>query len=150
MLQNSERFDFSDYQNNHPYFTGMSSDAIENLKLKNKKVIGKFKDELCGERMLEFVGLREKMYSYRSESKEIKKLGGMQKSVVKREIHFKHYKQCLLNQQRMTSTMHLFKVKKDHVQSVSQNKTSLSSYDDKRYLLHDNVSSLAHGHYRIK
>ena len=128
----------------------MSSDAIKNLKLKNNKVIGKFKDELKGDRMLEFVGLRAKMYSYRSESKEIKKLKGIKTSVVKREIHFEHYKQCLLNQQRMTSTMHLFKVKKHRVQSVSQNKVSLSSYDDKCYLLHDNVSSLAHGHYRIK
>ena len=105
MLQNSERFDFSDYPNNHPCFTDMSSDAIKNLKLKNNKVIGKFKDELKGDRMLEFVGLRAKMYSYRSESKEIKKLKGIKTSVVKREIHFEHYKQCLLNQQRMTSNL---------------------------------------------
>ena len=31
---------------------------------KNKKVIGKFKDEAVGVPVVEFVGLRSKMYSY--------------------------------------------------------------------------------------
>ena len=150
MIKNSEHFDFSDYPNSHSCFTGMSLNAIEKLKLKNKKVIGKFKDELKGEEMLEFVGLRAKMYSYKTNSDEVKKCKGIKTSVVKQEIQFDHYKDCLLNQQRMSSTMHLFKVKNHHVQSIVQNKISLSCYDDKRYLLSDNVSSLAYGHYRIK
>ena len=50
----------------------------------------------------------------------------------------------------MTANMNRFHVQKHHVQSVVQNKVSLSCYDDKRYLLDDSVSSLAHGHYGIK
>ena len=125
--------------------------------MKNKKVIGKFKDELDGTRTLEFVGLRPKMYSFRAEEKipkfrdsdEVKKLKGLQNAVVNREIHFKHYKECLFNQNRIVSTQRRFQVKKHQVQSVTQNKISLSAYDDKRFLLSDNISSLAFGHVQI-
>ena len=46
-------FDNSDYPESSPYFYK-----------KNKKVIGKFKDEAAGVPVCEFVGLRSKMYSY--------------------------------------------------------------------------------------
>jgi len=37
---------------------------------KTKKVIGKFKDEAAGKPILEFIGLKSKMYSYRKEEHE--------------------------------------------------------------------------------
>ena len=117
--------------------------------MKSKKVIGKFKDELNGEPMLEFVGLRAKMYSYRTAATEVKKLKGIKSSVVEHNINFAHYKECLNSHKRMTAEQTLFKVTKHHVQTVVQNKISLSSYDDKRYLL-NNISSLAYGHYEIE
>ena len=46
-------FDNSDYPENSPYHCNA-----------NKKVIGKFKDEACGAPIVEFVGLKSKMYSY--------------------------------------------------------------------------------------
>tara|TARA_B100000378_G_C17723817_1_gene299756 strand:- start:21 stop:407 length:387 start_codon:yes stop_codon:yes gene_type:complete len=127
----------------------MSPNAIKDLQLRNKKVLGKFKDELKGVPMLEFVGLRSKMYSFRTSSKEVKKLKGIKTSVVKRDIHFAHYKECLESHKRMTAKQTLFTVEKHHVKTVVQNKISLSSYDDKRYLL-NNISSLAYGHYEIE
>ena len=30
------------------------------------------------------------------------------------------------------------------------NKISINSYDNKRYMLNDGITSLAHGHYKIK
>jgi len=48
----------SDYPKDHPLYSD-----------KNKKVIGKFKDELNSIKMLEYIELRSKMYSYRTESK---------------------------------------------------------------------------------
>jgi len=52
-------FDNSDYPKSSKYFFK-----------ENKKVIGKFKDEAAGEPILEFVGLKSKMYSYIKEEYE--------------------------------------------------------------------------------
>ena len=150
MVNDSEWFDFCDYPDEHACFRNMSKDEIKQIKLKNKKRIGKFKDEMCGERMLEFIGLRAKMYTYRSAAGETKKLKGIKSSVVKREIHFEHYKQCLVNRERMLSSMCRFNTHKHQVQTLKQTKVSLSCYDDKRYLLADSVTSLAYGHYKLR
>ena len=48
-----DRFDNSDYNKESPFYNTA-----------NKKVIGKFKDEACGVPVVEFIGLRSKMYSY--------------------------------------------------------------------------------------
>ena len=50
--ENKNLFDFSDYSKDSKIF-----DAI------NEKVIGKMKDEVKGEIISEFVGLKSKMYS---------------------------------------------------------------------------------------
>ena len=52
MKKESHLYDFSEYPNDHPNY-----DPI------NKKVIGKFKDETNSKSILEFLGLRSKMYS---------------------------------------------------------------------------------------
>ena len=48
----------------------------------NKKVISKMKDELNGEIIEEFVGLRAKMYLLKTKKVEMKKTKGVKKSVV--------------------------------------------------------------------
>ena len=52
MLEDSHLYDFSEYPKNHP-----------NCSLTNKKVLGKFKDELNGKILTEFCSLKPKMYS---------------------------------------------------------------------------------------
>ena len=51
-----ERFATSDYPTNHPF--GIKTGL-------NSKVLGMFKDEACGKQIVEFVGLRAKLYSYK-------------------------------------------------------------------------------------
>lgn len=75
MKQHSNMFDFSDYPNNHP----LHSD-------KNKKIIGKFKDELHGELALEFVGLKSKMYSLKSSNAEKKTAKGISTRIVRKKL----------------------------------------------------------------
>ena len=55
-----------------------------------------FKDELDGKIMTEFCALRAKAYAYLIEDdSEHKKANGMKKCIVKREITFKNYVDCL-------------------------------------------------------
>ena len=62
---------------------------------KNKKVIGLMKDELGGQIMKEFVGLRAKPYSYlKDNNDEDKKSKGTEKCVIKRKLKFQDYKNC--------------------------------------------------------
>ena len=65
-------------------------------KVKNKKVIGLIQDELGGEGMKEFVGLRAKAYSYlKDNNDEDKKAKGTKTCVKKRTLKFQDYENCL-------------------------------------------------------
>jgi len=147
MLENSSLFDFSDYSDSHPCFETLSQEEINKIKLQNKKRIGCFKDEVHGNKITEFVGLRAKVYAFKVNEHEIKKLKGIKKYVVARDIHFNHYKNCLVNRKQQKAEMNTFRSTKHQVQSVCVNKTSLSCYDDKRWLCPDGITTLAYGHY---
>ena len=68
------RFDTSNFERDRPLPKG-----------KNKKVIGLMKDELGGQIMKEFVGLRPKSYSYlKDNNDEDKKAKGTKKCVIKK------------------------------------------------------------------
>ena len=84
-----DRFDTSGYPSDHP--SGIPSGF-------NKKVLGMFKDEVNGNVIDEFVGLRAKLYSYKMfEGKESKKCKGVKKSVVKKSITHEDYKKMFTN-----------------------------------------------------
>jgi hypothetical protein len=75
-------------------------DNIYNIPLVNKKVIGKFKDELNGKIMAEFIGLRSKLYSFteHNSGKEVKKAKGVKKSVVDKEICHNDFQKYMSSQ----------------------------------------------------
>ena len=58
----------------------------------NSKVLGMFKDEAGGKQIVEFVGLRATLYSYKMlDGSEVKKCKGETKNVTKRSIQFDDY-----------------------------------------------------------
>lgn len=84
MKANIERFDTSDYPNDNVY--GMPRD--------NKKVPGLFKDELNGEILAEFAGLRAKCYAALPLSAKLNKCKCPKKSVVHRRATQSDYIDC--------------------------------------------------------
>ena len=67
----------------------------------NKKVIGKMKDKCGGIPIVEFCGLRSKMYSYLKENENWDcKAKGIKKNVIKKQIRLQHYKDALFKQEQ--------------------------------------------------
>ena len=51
---------------------------------------------------------------------------------------------------QMKSVMSAIRSTKHNVHTVQINKTSLSCFDDKRYIRNDGIATLAHGHKDIR
>ena len=116
-----ERFDTSDYPENHP--SGIPTGC-------NKKVVGKVKDEANGKVIEEFVGLRAKMYSYKMfEGEENKKCKGIKKAVVKESITHKDYN-CLLTGKEQLRKMTILRSYDHEVYTEEVNKIALAQQDD--------------------
>jgi hypothetical protein len=135
-------FDTSAYPKDHP--SGIRAGL-------NKKVIGMFKDEAAGKQIEEFVGLRAKLYSYKIfEGREEKKCKGVKKNVVENTITHDDYIDCLFNKTGQFRRMNVIRSYKHEVYTEEVNKVALSGDDDKRVVQADSVSTLAHGHWRLK
>ena len=135
-----DMFDNSDYPESSPYFDKT-----------NKKIIGKFKDEACSIPIIEFVGLKSKMYSYvKDNEKGGKTAKGIKKNVIKNNIKHEDYKRTLLNEEQMHHKMKTIRSQRHQLGSYEINKVSLSCFDDKRYIHENGISSYAYGHYKIQ
>jgi hypothetical protein len=135
MLKNAKFYDTSDYPSNHRLYSTM-----------NKKVVGKFKDECCGNPIIEFVGLRPKMYSIKMKDQEIKKAKGVSTRNLKHDM----YVDCLQKRDEMKHTMFGIKSDHHHMGLYKCNKISLSPLDTKKFIMDDGVTTLAFGHYRLE
>ena len=94
-----KRFDTSDYPSNH------SSGIKVGL---NSKVLGMFKDEACGKQIVEFVGLRTNLYSYKlRDGSEDTKCKGVTTNVRKRSIQFDDYRECLFSRKEQHRKMNV-------------------------------------------
>ncbi|KAK9745132.1 hypothetical protein QE152_g7158 [Popillia japonica] len=89
-------------------------------------------DKLGGKLMLEFVGIRSKVYAYRtSDDNELKKVKGITRTSL-RQITFKNYLDCLTEHTKFYSNQVLIKSKLHSLARVTTNKLVLQPYDDKR------------------
>ena len=148
----NDNFDFSGYLKGKDGYFLQSN--------KNKKILGKFKDELNGCPLLEFIGLRSKCYSLLSygevkdnrviheklSEKQVDK--GVKKSVKKKHLRHRHYKEVLNNLSEIVITQNVIKSKKHSIGTYHQRKTALTAFDTKRWVCSNNVNTLAYGHYK--
>ena len=138
-FKDKSKFDNSDYPENSPYFNKT-----------NKKVIGKFKDEAAGVPVVEFIGLRSKMYSYIKDNDEGGKTAkGIKKNIITKNIKHEDYKEVLFNNKQMHHTMKTIRSNNHQLGSFELNKISLSCFDDKRFIHENGITSYAYGHYQI-
>ena len=108
---------------------------------KSKKVIGLFKDELGRKIMKEFCVLRAKTYAYLMyDDCEKKKAKVTKKCVIKRELMFKNYKDCLFNNTVILRSQQRFKIDSHKLYTEVVNKNALSSNNDKRLQVFDRVT----------
>ncbi|XP_011859942.1 PREDICTED: uncharacterized protein LOC105557336 [Vollenhovia emeryi] len=140
MKRSIERFDTSDYAENNAY----------GMPRANKSVPGLMKDENRGAIMIEFVGLRAKMYAVRvlgmSDTKKIK---GVKRNVVERTITFDDFMQCLRDITEQSRSQFCVRSRLHEVYTVSETKLALSPHDDKRYVMLESYDTLPWGHYRV-
>ena len=110
-----------------------------------------FKDEANGAQVVEFVGLRPKMYSYLlNEGAELEKhrAKGIQLAVAKKLRHADYIEQLQrpkenhLSNRRLQSKLH-------RIYSITVEKRGLCAFDDKRVIMEDGVTTFAYGHYAI-
>ena len=131
-----ERFDTSNFSYDRPLPIGM-----------NKKVVGFMKDELGGGIINEFVALRPKTYSYRTDDLvELKKAKGTKKCVIKNMLNFEDYKKCLFGNGKVLRSQQRFKSGNHVVYTECINKVALSCDDDKRIVNQDGITSYPYGY----
>ena len=108
------------------------------------------KDEAAGMPIVEFVGLRSKMYSYvKDNGKNEKTAKGVRKYVIKKNITRENYKDCLLNGKQMLHSMRAIRSGCHQTSRYKLNEISLCCFDDERYILEGGIHSYAYGHYEI-
>lgn len=133
-----DMFDTSDYPKDHKLYSE-----------KNKKFLGKMKDELAGKPIDEFVGLRAKMYSLKHGRVEKKRAKGIKRQVVASVMSHTDYRDTLRNRAFMHHKMNMIRSYNHQLYAVCLNKRSLGCYDDKRFILNDGIHTLAYGHHKI-
>ena len=134
------------------WFDTSNYDKNDNRPLeigKNEKVIGKFKDELGGKILTEFVALRAKTYAYvqlnDDKLEEHKKAKGTKKCVIKKHLNFDLYKKALFNNETIRCSQQIFKSDYHNIYTQTVHKTALDNEDDKRIQSFDGIHTYPYG-----
>ena len=144
---------FNDINNDvNKWFDTSNYDKNDNRPLeigKNEKVIGKFKDELGGKILTEFVALRAKTYAYvqlnDDKLEEHKKAKGTKKCVIKKHLNFDLYKKALFNDETIRCSQQRFKSDYHIVYTQTVHKNALANEDDKRIQSFNGVTTYPYG-----
>ena len=109
---------------------------------KNKKVIGKFKDEMNGKIMIENYNARAKTYAFKlDDDKETERAKGTKKCVIKKDLTFENYKESVLKNKIIIRSQLRFKSDHHNVYTEEIDKIEISSNDDKRLQTFDGITT---------
>ena len=126
--------DFSNYPAKHPMY---------NATRKNQLFF--FKDEVCGDSISKYVGLRAKCYSFTTRSgKEERKLKGVTKAY-RSQFSLSHYMQCLTSVKHQSVSQYHIRSRNHKIALIQATRVALSSYDCNRYMLKCGIHTLAYG-----
>ena len=130
-------------------------DPKEDYLTSHAGMLKKFKDECAGALIAEWIGLRAKCYSIRQIGKvrdniwtkvgefvDKKTLKGIQEAVKNAMLAHEDHKACLTTGERIMAEICAFRSQNHVVTTVNQVKVALSFFDDKRYLLDDEITSV--------
>ena len=118
-------------------FSGYSKDSVYYDSL-NKNVLGKMKDELNGVKIVEFIGLKSKMYSLIADNdKEVNKAKG-----VNEKLRHEEHLSVLFSKEVVRHKMKRIQSVLHKIGTYNINKI-LSCFDDKT---HDGINTLAYFH----
>ena len=93
--------------------------------------------------MTELVKHRAKSYEYLMEDEsEQKKAKGTKKCVIKRQLMFEIYKDCLFNDKIILRSQQVFRSDPHEMYTKEINKTALSSNNDMRLQIFDKITTI--------
>ena len=131
------------------WFDTSAYDKDDNRPLpigKNKKVIGKFEDEMNGKIMTENCNARAKTYAFElDDDAEKKKAKGTKQCVIKLMINFDDYKDSALKNKTIIRSQLRFKSNNHNVYTEEINKIAISPNDDKRLQTFDGITAYPYG-----
>lgn len=139
---------YKDMKNNIQYFdtSNFKINNIYGVPHLNKQIPGFFKDEMGGDVVSEFIGLRAKLYCIDTLSSMVKKAKGVKKSVSK-ELTIEKYKKVLNYNTNFRYPMFVIRSKNHKLYTQRINKLVLDGNDDKRQIKRNKDATLPWGHY---
>ena len=127
MYKFKELFDLSNFVINNKYYCS-----------NNKNVVGKMKDEYGGKSTVKFIGLKSRMYSILDESNNEKSTNKDHNAF----IEFQYFHDTLFKKKILRHAIRGIKSKNHNLGTYETNKRSLSCFDDKRYILQNEINTL--------
>lgn len=139
MLTDLDLYDTSNYDPSSPLYSAT-----------NKKVLGKMKDEMPNRYIRLFVGLRSKVYTLVTKDEErIMRAKGVRRQAVQKYLTEAEYMAVIHAHAAIEVTQSRIRSRNHQMQTIQEDRLALCAVDDKRYVLDDNIRTLAHGHYSI-
>jgi len=134
------------YNIDHPDIYKWIGENSKHFDLTNSKTVGLFKEEAY--LIKEFTALNPKVYSFESVNENAKKLKGVSKVVVKKEITHNDYNNVLKTGESIKRDVVGFRSFNHQIYTDKTNKTALTSYYDKLYMIDEN-NCVPFGYYII-